>query len=175
MKKNSLQSYKVQYRLKTELKTTNQIPISPLRMSSLVVVHCSKNASKLKAIPESPPDLGILGLWISGMPKIWKRMPVRDNTRVRAIQCRTTKLYKVSQKKKNDWYCVYPSKSSKYAIWFNLLRSKRIYSSFSVSYSISKNQKKLSHCYSSKYAIKLIRALKSHLFLLFGFLFHAGR
>ena len=41
MKKNSLQSYKVQYRLKTELKTTNQIPISPLRMSSIVVVHCS--------------------------------------------------------------------------------------------------------------------------------------
>ena len=40
MKKNSLQSYKVQYRLKTELKTMNQIPISPLRMSSLVVVHC---------------------------------------------------------------------------------------------------------------------------------------
>ena len=42
MKKNSLQSYKVQYRLKTELKTTNLILISPLRMSSLVVVHCSK-------------------------------------------------------------------------------------------------------------------------------------
>ena len=42
MKKNSLQSYKVQYRLKTELKTMNQIPISPLRMSSLVVVHCIK-------------------------------------------------------------------------------------------------------------------------------------
>ena len=40
MKKNSLQSYKVQYRLKTEVKTTNQIPISPLRMSSLIVVHC---------------------------------------------------------------------------------------------------------------------------------------
>ena len=44
MKKNSLQSYKVQYRLKTELKTMNQIPISPLRMSSLVVVHCTTNA-----------------------------------------------------------------------------------------------------------------------------------
>ena len=42
MKKNSLQSYKVQYRLKTELKTMNQIPISPLRMSSLVVVHCTE-------------------------------------------------------------------------------------------------------------------------------------
>ena len=40
MKKNSLQSYKVQYRLKAELKTTNQKPLSPLRMSSLVVVHC---------------------------------------------------------------------------------------------------------------------------------------
>ena len=46
MKNNSLQSYKVQYRLKTELKTTNQIPISPLRMSSLVVVHCRKNPRK---------------------------------------------------------------------------------------------------------------------------------
>ena len=43
MKKNSLQSYKVQYRLKAELKTTNQIPISPLRMSSLVVVHCTRD------------------------------------------------------------------------------------------------------------------------------------
>ena len=43
MKKNSLQSYKVQYRLKAELKTTNQIPISPLRMSNLVVVHCKTN------------------------------------------------------------------------------------------------------------------------------------
>ena len=41
MKKNSLQSYKVQYRLKTELKTMNQILISPPRMSSLVVVHCT--------------------------------------------------------------------------------------------------------------------------------------
>ena len=41
MKKNSLQSYKVQCRTKTELKTTNQIPKSPLRMSSLVVVHCN--------------------------------------------------------------------------------------------------------------------------------------
>ena len=41
MKKNSLQSYKVQCRTKTELKTTNQIPKSPLRMSSLVVVLCS--------------------------------------------------------------------------------------------------------------------------------------
>ena len=40
MKKNSLQSYKVQYRLKSELKTMNQIPLSPLRMPSLVVVHC---------------------------------------------------------------------------------------------------------------------------------------
>ena len=40
MKKNFLQSYKVQYRLKSELKTMNQIPLSPLRMSSLVVVHC---------------------------------------------------------------------------------------------------------------------------------------
>ena len=40
MKKNSLQSNKVQYRLKAELKTTNQKPLSPLRMSSLVVVHC---------------------------------------------------------------------------------------------------------------------------------------
>ena len=37
MKKNSPQSYKVQCRTKTELKTTNQIPKSPLRMSSLVV------------------------------------------------------------------------------------------------------------------------------------------
>ena len=50
MKKNSLQSYKVQYRLKAELKTTNQIPISPLRMSSLVVVHCIKLASSLYQI-----------------------------------------------------------------------------------------------------------------------------
>ena len=41
MKKKSLQSYKVQCRTKTELKTTNQIPKSPLRMSSLVVVHCN--------------------------------------------------------------------------------------------------------------------------------------
>ena len=39
MKKNSLQSSKVQCRTKTELKTTNQIPKSPLRMSSLGVVH----------------------------------------------------------------------------------------------------------------------------------------
>ena len=38
MKKNSLQSYKVQYRTKTELKTMNQVPKLPLRMSSLVVV-----------------------------------------------------------------------------------------------------------------------------------------
>ena len=38
--KNSLQTYKVQWRTKTKLKTTNQIPKSPLRMSSLVVVHC---------------------------------------------------------------------------------------------------------------------------------------
>ena len=51
MKKNSLQSYKVQYRLKTELKTTNQIPISPLRMSSLVVVHCTDESSYL-GLPE---------------------------------------------------------------------------------------------------------------------------
>ena len=43
MKKNSLQSYKVQYRLKSELKTMNQIPLSPLRMSSLVVVHCTRD------------------------------------------------------------------------------------------------------------------------------------
>ena len=43
MKKNSLQSYKVQYRLKSELKTMNQIPLSPLRMSSLVVVHCTES------------------------------------------------------------------------------------------------------------------------------------
>ena len=41
MKKNSLHSYKVQCRTKTDLKTTNQIPKSPLRMSSLVVVHCT--------------------------------------------------------------------------------------------------------------------------------------
>ena len=40
MKKNSLQSYKVQCRIKTEVKTMNQIPKLPLRMSSLVVVHC---------------------------------------------------------------------------------------------------------------------------------------
>ena len=39
MKKNSLQSYKVQCRTKTDLKTTNQIPKSPLRKSSLVVVQ----------------------------------------------------------------------------------------------------------------------------------------
>ena len=39
MKKNSLRSYKVQCRTKSELKTTNQIPKSPLRMSSLGVVH----------------------------------------------------------------------------------------------------------------------------------------
>ena len=43
MKKNSLQSYKVQYRLKSELKTMNRIPLSPLRMSSLVVVHCTES------------------------------------------------------------------------------------------------------------------------------------
>ena len=43
MKNNSLQSYKVQYRLKSELKTMNQIPLSPLRMSSLVVVHCTRD------------------------------------------------------------------------------------------------------------------------------------
>ena len=55
MKKNSLQSYKVQYRLKTELKTMNQIPISPLRMSSLVVVHCTiiKHKLELKKKSES--------------------------------------------------------------------------------------------------------------------------
>ena len=41
MKKNTLQSFKVQCRTKTELKTTNPIPKSPLRMSSLVVVHCT--------------------------------------------------------------------------------------------------------------------------------------
>ena len=41
MKKIFLQSYKVQCRTKIELKTTNQIPKSPLRMSSLVVVHCT--------------------------------------------------------------------------------------------------------------------------------------
>ena len=39
MKKNSLQSYKVQCRTKTELKTMNLVPKLPLRMSSLVVVH----------------------------------------------------------------------------------------------------------------------------------------
>ena len=37
--KKSLESYKVQCRTKTELKTTSQISKSPLRMSSLVVVH----------------------------------------------------------------------------------------------------------------------------------------
>ena len=47
MKKNSLQSYKVQYRLKAELKTTNQITISPLRMSTLVVVHCKEGPKHL--------------------------------------------------------------------------------------------------------------------------------
>ena len=45
MKKKSLQSYKVQYRIKTELKTMNQIPKLPLRMSSLVIVHCSHRAA----------------------------------------------------------------------------------------------------------------------------------
>ena len=40
LKKNSLQSYTVQCRTKTEPKTMNQIPKSPLRMSSLGVVHC---------------------------------------------------------------------------------------------------------------------------------------
>ena len=47
MKKNSLQSYKVQCRTKTELKTTNQIPKSPLRMSSLGVVHCTPVTNQL--------------------------------------------------------------------------------------------------------------------------------
>ena len=37
-----IQSYTVQCRKKTELKTMNQIPKSPLRMSSLGVVHCTK-------------------------------------------------------------------------------------------------------------------------------------
>ena len=46
MKKKSLQSYKVQYRLKSELKTMNQIPLSPLRMPSLVVVHCTFTANR---------------------------------------------------------------------------------------------------------------------------------
>ena len=40
--KNSLQSCTVQCRTKTELKTMNQIPKSPLRMSSLGVVHCTR-------------------------------------------------------------------------------------------------------------------------------------
>ena len=40
--KNSLQSYTVQCRTKTELETMNQIPKSPLRMSSLGVVHCTR-------------------------------------------------------------------------------------------------------------------------------------
>ena len=48
MKKNSLQSYTVLCRTKTELKTMNQIPKSPLRMSSLGVVHCSN-----EMIPDS--------------------------------------------------------------------------------------------------------------------------
>ena len=50
MKKNSPQSYKVQYRLKTELKTMNQIPLSPLKMSSLVVVHCTERKIYLKFV-----------------------------------------------------------------------------------------------------------------------------
>ena len=48
MKKNFLQSYTVQCRTKTELKTMNQIPKSPLRMSSLGVVRCSN-----EMIPDS--------------------------------------------------------------------------------------------------------------------------
>ena len=42
MKNNSLQSYTVQHLTKIELKTMNQTLKSPLRMLSLVVVHCAQ-------------------------------------------------------------------------------------------------------------------------------------
>ena len=52
MKKNSLQSYTVLCRTKTELKTMNQIPKSPLRMSSLGVVHCIPTVTLDRDIPD---------------------------------------------------------------------------------------------------------------------------
>ena len=65
MKKNSLQSYKVHYRLKTELKTTNQIPISPLRMSSLVVVHCIEVSFLKKFLTQRPQKLKMAALVVA--------------------------------------------------------------------------------------------------------------
>ena len=57
-----VQSCKVQYRLKTELKTTNQIPISPLRMSSLVVVHCIYRIQKVPVLVATlRPPAGLTG------------------------------------------------------------------------------------------------------------------
>ena len=43
MKKKFLHGYKVQCWIKSEFKTMNQIPKLPLRMSSLVVVHCIRS------------------------------------------------------------------------------------------------------------------------------------
>ena len=95
MKKNSLQSYKVQYRLKTELKTMNQIPISPLRMSSLVVVHCSIFKNK-----KTKFGICIYAIWHTGPWTLDTHYRIsrslscttRNYKHCLPLQCTTTKL-----------------------------------------------------------------------------------
>ena len=60
----------VQFRTKTELKTMNQIPKSPLRMSSLIVVHCSVdlNACESSITFYREPQLQLITIDARGPP-----------------------------------------------------------------------------------------------------------